>query len=185
MANTNAAAAVLAVAPDDTPTRLLDEIEKRWQDQADINTDVQFLLAEVSRLRSSEAVVADVIDRLEKHTRALHFQRTTPDNVADLVDAICEHNSKQTAEVSRLREDWQKIHEAVAGKRDVPFDVTNLCALAEAQRSDSLSVDDFEASKERAEAEVTRLQQENALLKRSLSMLVESDTRHGEDGEHD
>jgi hypothetical protein len=40
------------VAPDDTPTRL-DEIEKRWQDQADINTDVQFLLAEVTRLREA------------------------------------------------------------------------------------------------------------------------------------
>jgi cyclopropane fatty-acyl-phospholipid synthase-like methyltransferase len=71
------------VAPDDTPTRL------------------------------SEAVVADVIDRLEKHTRALHFQRTTPDNVADLVDAICEHDSQQTADVSRLREERDSHAETV------------------------------------------------------------------------
>jgi predicted RNase H-like nuclease (RuvC/YqgF family) len=53
------------VAPDDTPTRL-DEIEKRWQDQADINTDVQFLLAEVTRLREELAARERIIEVYEK-----------------------------------------------------------------------------------------------------------------------
>jgi hypothetical protein len=75
------------------------------------------------------------------------------------------------AEVSRLREDWQKIHDATAGKRDVPFGVPDLCALAEAQRSDSLSVDDFEASKERAEAEVSRLREKLGAIRSGLSDL--------------
>jgi predicted RNase H-like nuclease (RuvC/YqgF family) len=54
-----------SVAPDDTLTRL-DEIEKRWQDQADINTDVQFLLAEVTRLREELAARERIIEVYEK-----------------------------------------------------------------------------------------------------------------------
>jgi hypothetical protein len=94
------------VAPDDTPTRL-DEIEKRWQDQADINTDVQFLLAEVSRLR-------DVNDALKAEVAAQKTRANT--------NAIERTDARERAEA--------------------------------------------------AEAEVSRLQQENALLRRSLEMLT-------------
>lgn len=47
---------------------------------------------------TAEVVIADVINRLDKHTRALHFQRTTAANVADLVDAICETDSRHVQE---------------------------------------------------------------------------------------
>jgi predicted RNase H-like nuclease (RuvC/YqgF family) len=104
--STPADAHTQAVAPDDTPTRL-DEIEKRWQDQADINTDVQFLLAEVSRLR-------DVNDALKAEVAAQKTRANT--------NAIERTDARERAEA--------------------------------------------------AEAEVSRLQQENALLRRSLEMLT-------------
>jgi hypothetical protein len=101
-----------SVAPDDTPTRL-DEIEKRWQDQADINTDVQFLLAEVSRLREAG-------ENLE-------------------AELVAEGLRKQALQ-----------------------DSINGCSQKVAELHGRLN---------KAEAEVSRLQQENALLRRSLEVL--------------
>ena len=53
--------------------------------------------------QEANLVIADVIDRLDKHTRALHFQRTTATNVADLVDAICEGDLRKSLEIQQLK----------------------------------------------------------------------------------
>jgi outer membrane murein-binding lipoprotein Lpp len=86
-----------SIAPDDTPTRL-DEIEKRWQDQADINTDVQFLLAEVSRLREAGNEIA----------KELHAAINEPMYAGTRRDWIWRAQTAE-AEVSRLQQENARL----------------------------------------------------------------------------
>jgi len=78
---------------------------------------------ENARLRD---VVAAVIDATDKHCRALHFKVTTPENIADLVEAICETDSRHVqqvqaaeAEIARLRAGLEQIVSLRLGCEDL------------------------------------------------------------------
>jgi len=57
------------------------------------------------------AVVAAVIDVLAKHCRGSNYEATTPANVAQLVDRICEISA---GDVQRLQAAWVRIKELEA-----------------------------------------------------------------------
>jgi chromosome segregation ATPase len=164
------------VAPDDTPTRLLDFkyaialIENRIPLEGPVNREP--LRQRVERLKAYEANMSRLIEERDGHKRGAALLATTAANNLARAEAA-------EAEVSRLREALV-TEEAGNGllKRALVTAEAEVSRLREAlelaeRRNGGLreSLDVKSRALHNAEADVSRLQQENALLRRSLEVL--------------